>query len=148
MDLFTIIIRALAKFFLSKADRLYLTDNILSGFYMNAFVCVLSILRNKESHQSVPLTTPFSYSKFSLLFLISSVMIRSTANFVIFNKKFEFQARLLERTPSMSDLNQVIFGQVRSHSSIRKTSLTPGIGSCLFYCVVATQCYLINQFFR
>jgi hypothetical protein len=50
----------------------------------------------------------------------------------------------------MSDLNEVIFGQVRNYSRIQKTSWTPGIGGCLFYILLASgyQWYLINQFFR
>lgn len=43
----------------------------------------------------------------------------------------------------MSDLNEVIFGQVRNYSRIQKTSWTPGIGGCLvcfiFYWLVATS---------
>lgn len=58
-------------------------------------------------------------------------MIRSTAFLFDIFKNLNFQARLIERTPSMSDLNEVIFGQVRTHSS--------GAGGCLFYWLVVTS---------
>jgi hypothetical protein len=65
---------------------------------------------------------------FFLLFLLGYVF--SAVNIYIDFLISNFQARLIERTPSMSDLNEVVFGQVRL--VVAGYGKSPGICSRLF----------------
>jgi hypothetical protein len=88
------------------------------------------------------------YSNFSLFFIF--FLCYDTIHNKIFDifKNLKFQARLIERTPSMSDLNEVIFGQVRNHCRIQKTIMDSGCWWLSVLLASGYQWYLINQFFR